>query len=148
MTKRVKYTAIWKESIEIVKENKFSFFTTFRFSIFHSLLHNFNIFPPPPPHFIIYIFSIHDHINLTCTLHRPYIDLTSTLHRPSIDPTSIPHRPYTQLFFQHRLVNSETIYHHHHISIVSLHRHHHRRHRISIASLNYIFSLFTQRIEA
>ena len=51
-------------------------------------------------------------------VHRPYIDLTSTLHRPHIDPTSIPCRPYTQLFFQHFFVNSETIYHYRHISIV------------------------------
>ena len=63
-TKRVKYTAIWKKSIKIVKESKLSFFTTFSSSIFlfpppqfyyfrssflNSLLQNFNIFPPPPP---------------------------------------------------------------------------------------------------
>ena len=47
MTKRVKYSAIWKESIKIVKESKLSFFTTFPSSIFYSLLHNFIIFPQP-----------------------------------------------------------------------------------------------------
>ena len=114
MTKRVKYSAIWKESIKIVKESKLSFFTTFPSSIFYSLLHNFIIFPqffipsftilifflnfiilPPPPHFIIYIFYPRPH--------RPHIYPTSTL-------------PF--------VLNSETIYHH--ISIVSLlhHRHH------------------------
>ena len=46
-TKRVKYTAIWKKSIKIVKESKLSFFTTFPSSIFfYSLLHNFVIFAP------------------------------------------------------------------------------------------------------
>ena len=46
------------ESIKIVKENELSFFyTTFPssfFSFFHSLLHNFIIFPPPPPHSIVF----------------------------------------------------------------------------------------------
>ena len=94
MTKRVKYSAIWKESIKIVKESKLSFFTTFPSSIFYSLLHNFIIFPqffipsftilifslnyiilPPAPH-LLYIFSIHDHIDPTSTQHRPHIDPT------------------------------------------------------------------------
>ena len=41
------------ESIEIVKERELSFFLHYVslliFSFFHSLLHNFIIFPPPPP---------------------------------------------------------------------------------------------------
>ena len=61
-TKRVKYTAIWKKSIKIVKESKPSFFfftlrTMFYLPLslfniisllnfFYSLLHNFIIFPP------------------------------------------------------------------------------------------------------
>ena len=95
-----------KDSIEIVKEGKLSFFYTvhnvlltplcFHFYIF-LLLHNFIIFPPqfflfpPPPH-------------------RPYIDPTSTPHRPYIDPRLN--------FFQHSFVKSVTIYNHKHISIV------------------------------
>ena len=66
-TKRVKYTEIWKKSIEIVKESKLSFFITFPSSIFlfpppqfyyfrssflNSLLLIFILTPPPsPPHF-------------------------------------------------------------------------------------------------
>ena len=46
------------ESIKIVKERELSFFFTLRFpphfSFFHSLLHNFIIFPPPPPHSIVF----------------------------------------------------------------------------------------------
>ena len=38
-TKRVKYTAIWKTTIKIVKESKLSFFTPFPSSFF--------LFPPP-----------------------------------------------------------------------------------------------------
>ena len=38
-TKRVKYTAIWKKSIKIVKESKLSFLTRFRPQFF--------LFPPP-----------------------------------------------------------------------------------------------------
>ena len=60
-TKRVKYTAIWKKSIKIVKESKPSFFFTLRtmfylplslfnfislLNFFYSLLHKFIIFPP------------------------------------------------------------------------------------------------------
>ena len=45
-TKRVKYTAISKKSIKIVKESKLSFFTTFPSIFFYSLLHNFVIFAP------------------------------------------------------------------------------------------------------
>ena len=56
-------------------------------------------------------FPIHDHIDPTSTLHRPYIDPTWTLHRSHIDPT-------LNFFFQHCFVNSETIYHYRHISIV------------------------------
>ena len=44
-TKRVKYTAIWKKSIKIVKESKLSFF--FTTILIFSLI--FNVFPPPPP---------------------------------------------------------------------------------------------------
>ena len=35
---------------------------------------------------LLYIFSIHDHVDPTSTPHRPYINSTSTLHRPYIDP--------------------------------------------------------------
>ena len=122
-TKRVKYTAIWKKSIKIVKESKLSFFTTFPSSIFYSLLHNFIIFVPhswiPSSTILIfslnffilstkilifslllillYMFSIQDHIYPTSTLplHRLHIDPTSILHRPQIDPTSTL---YTKLF--------------------------------------------------
>ena len=46
-TKRVKYTALWKKSIRIVKESKLSFFTTFPSSIFFFFFfHNFVIYAP------------------------------------------------------------------------------------------------------
>ena len=46
-TKRVKYTAIWKKSIKIVKESKLSFFYHVSLlNFFYSLLHNFIIFAP------------------------------------------------------------------------------------------------------
>ena len=115
-------------------------------------LHNINL-SPPPPHlfsssvtiFIIFppqswfpssstisLFSLlHLHLlvySIYFSIHK-YIDLLSTPHWPHIDPTST----LDSTFFQHSLVNSETIYnhhhilslpHHHHISIVSLHHHH------------------------
>ena len=33
---------------------------------------------------LLYIFSIHDHVDPTSTLHQLHIDPTSTLHRPLI----------------------------------------------------------------
>ena len=46
------------ESIKIVKERELSFFLHYVslliFSFFHSLLHSFIIFPPPPPHSIVF----------------------------------------------------------------------------------------------
>ena len=47
------------ESIKIVKERELSFFflhyvSLLIFSFFHSLLHNFIIFRPPPPHSIVF----------------------------------------------------------------------------------------------
>ena len=71
-TKRVKYTAIWKKTIKIVKESKLSFFTPFPSSIFlfpppqfyyfrssfvNSLLHNCNIFP-------LFLYSHHHNFNI------------------------------------------------------------------------------------
>ena len=71
-TKRVKYTAIWKTTIKIVKESKLSFFTPFPSSIFlfpppqfyyfrssfvNSLLHNCNIFP-------LFFYSHHHNFNI------------------------------------------------------------------------------------
>ena len=58
------------ESIKIVKESELSFFTL-RFPpqpfFFYSLLHNFIIFPSPPPHSIVFypsptrlIFFLHE----------------------------------------------------------------------------------------
>ena len=45
-TKRVKYTAIWKKSIKIVKESKvYFFYHVSLLNFFHSLHHGFNIFP-------------------------------------------------------------------------------------------------------
>ena len=129
MTKRVKYSAIWKESIKIVKESKLSFFTTFPSSIFYSLLHNFIIFPqffipsftilifsltfiilPPPPHFIIYIFYPRPH--------RPHIDPTLRIKIVKLYTTTFLLFPSSTtantflLFFLH--------HHYHHISVVSL----------------------------
>ena len=82
-------------------------------------------------HLLVYsiYFSIHKYIDLLSTLHRPHIDPTPTPHWPQIDPTST----LDSTFFQHSLVNSETIYNHHHI--LSLLHHHH--HHISIVSLHH-----------
>ena len=71
-TKRVKYTAIWKTTIKIVKESKVSFFTPFPSSFFlfpppqfyyfrssfvnKSLLHNCNIF--------LFFYSLHHNFNI------------------------------------------------------------------------------------
>ena len=121
MTKRVKYTAIWKKSIKTVKESKPFFFYTahnvlptplpfqiyfppqfflFSFStiLLFSLLHHFFIISPSSMFFIP---LLHLHLLIYSTyfsIHK-YIDLLATLHRPHIDPTSTPHRPHTQLFF-------------------------------------------------
>ena len=59
-TKRVKYTAIWKKSIKIVKESKKSFLPRFPPQFFYSLLHNFIIFAPQSriPSSKILIFSL------------------------------------------------------------------------------------------
>ena len=87
-TKRVKYTAIWKKSIKIVKESKLSFFTKFpspnffipsfqNFIVFaphswissstilifslnfsYSFHHNFNIFPPQCYYSLLHNFII------------------------------------------------------------------------------------------
>ena len=44
--KKVKYTAIWKKSIKIVKESKvYFFYHVSLLNFFHSLHHGFNIFP-------------------------------------------------------------------------------------------------------
>ena len=71
-TKRVKYTAIWKKTIKIVKESKLSFFTPFPSAIFlfpppqfyyfrssfvNPLLHNCNIFP-------LFFYSHHHNFNI------------------------------------------------------------------------------------
>ena len=61
-TKRVKYSAIWKKSIKIVKESKLSFFYHVSLlNFFYSLLHNFIIFAPhswiPSSSFLL--FSLH-----------------------------------------------------------------------------------------
>ena len=72
-------------------------------------------FPPPhPPHFIIFYFSIQDHIDPTLTLHRSHIDPTSIPHRPYIDP-ALNGLSSTTTF----LLFSSFV-HHHHISIASL----------------------------
>ena len=107
--------------MKIVKERKLYFLLRFPLQFFNPLLQNF-IFSLLL-FILLYIFSIHDHIHSTSTLHRPHIDPTSTLHRPYIDPTLTLHRSHIDptlnvFFFQHCFVNSETIYHHHHICIV------------------------------
>ena len=90
-----------------------------------------SLFSLPHLHLLVYsiYFSIHKYIDLLSTVHRPHIDPTSTPHWPHIDPTST----LDSTFFQHSLVNSETIYNHHHI--LSLLHHHH--HHISIVSLHH-----------
>ena len=57
---RVKYTAIWKKSMKIVKESKLSFLPRFPPQFFNSLLHNFIIFAPHfwIPSSTILIFSL------------------------------------------------------------------------------------------
>ena len=76
-SKRVKYTAVWKKSIKMVKESKLSSFTTFPSSIFfipsstiflifppqffYSLLHNCSYFPSSIffiPSTTIFVFSL------------------------------------------------------------------------------------------
>ena len=104
MTKRVKYTAIWKEPIKIVKESKLSFFyITFPASTLlfppSQILLNLD-FPPPQQFYNFPSFSTSSFI--------PYIfPSTNTLisYRPYIDPTST----LDSTFFQHNFVNRETI---------------------------------------
>ena len=68
-TKRVKYTAIWKKSVKIVKESKLSFY-------YHVSLLNFFpsttilifslifiVFPPPPPPHILIVFPFPPHFD-------------------------------------------------------------------------------------
>ena len=88
--------------------HNFTTFYYYRSSILNSpFLHNFIIFPPLPPHLFYKFFPSTN----TSTSYRPYINLASTPHRLYINPTST----LDNFFFQHSLVNSETIYNHNHI---------------------------------
>ena len=135
MTKRVKYTAIWKEPIEIVEESRLSFFTLrFPPERYYSLLHN-----PPQSWFsassTILLFSLLLHLLIysiyfpstnTLTSYRPYIDPTSTLDSTFFNTTSWIEKLYrtTTTFLLFSLLH----HHHHHILLFSRHRHHHHHH--------------------
>ena len=108
-----------------------SFFPPSQFLVFSLLIvfipSSFTILLCSLLHLLIYsiYFSIHKYIDLLSTLHRLHIDPTLTLYPPHIDPSSTLHRPHINptstldsTFFQHSLVNSETVYNHHDISIV------------------------------
>ena len=106
-TKRVKYTAIWKKTIKIVKESKLSFFTPFPSSIFlfpppqfyyfrssfvNSLLHNCNIFSLFfIPSTTILIFSL----NFIIFPPQCYYSL---LHNFIIFPSPLPPPPHFYCF--------------------------------------------------
>ena len=131
MTKRIKYTAIWKEPIEIVKESRLSFFCiTFPAStllflpsqsswiLIFRLLNNSIIFPLV--HLLIY--SIYFPSPNTLTSYRSYIDPTSTLD--FFNTTSWIEKLYrTTTTF---LLFSLHHHHHHHILLFSRHHHHHQ----------------------
>ena len=125
MTKRVKYTAIWKAPIKIVKESKLSFFLHY-VSRLNFIIPSFTIllnldFPPPQQFyyfpsfstssFILYIFPSTN----TLTSYRPYIDPTSTLDSTFFNTTSWIEKLYrtTTTFLLFSLHH-----HHHHISFV------------------------------
>ena len=80
-TKRVKYTAIWKKSIKIVKESKPSFFFTLRTMFYlriplpfqfyfppqffsFSLLYNITIFPPQCFYSLLHNFLLFSFLNV------------------------------------------------------------------------------------
>ena len=134
MTKRVKYTAIWKAPIKIVKESKLSFFLHY-VSRLNFIIPSFTIllnldFPPPQQFyyfpsfstssFILYIFPSTN----TLTSYRPYIDPTSTLDSTFFNTTSWIEKLYrTTTTF---LLFSLHHHHHHHILLFSRHHHHHQ----------------------
>ena len=76
-TKRVKYTAIWKKSIKIVKESKLSFFNTFPSSF------SFFLFPPPQFYYFrsSFLNSLHNNFNIFPQFH--YFPSSMLLFPPS-----------------------------------------------------------------
>ena len=120
-TKRVKYTAICKKTIKIVKESKLSFFyPVFLLNFFYSRLHNFIIFAPRSwiPSTTILIFSL----NFIIFPPQYY----SLLHNFIIFPSPPP--PHFYCFPSSSSSSSSSPS----FLLFSLHHQHHHRHHISI----------------